>query len=499
MTGPAETSLQNRSFAFFLFFLIAIMSGLLLILFSAGVFSAEHNKYRVFLQNELGHAAREVAHDYDALSVAGVLLAEQLSEQIEITLGAYCLSPTDLKNNPQCLEPLLSQTVGLMRSALEKSKSSGVFLTLDATINPALITAERSRAGLFLKNMEPNVINVTFPTIRLLKGPVAIARQEGLDLLPQWQMEFSVQPSDFFFTTIDAATITGRKLPLSRLCYWNPSCLVPGSYDRAMLLCAPLIASDGTIMGVCGFEISAMLFKLQYTPDNSPYKRAFTMLAPLADNTLDASRALFAGYFTAAPSCDGGFLAIRDSLNGIINYAAPDGTLYSGLHQAINLYPKGSAFSDQQWAIAVLKPSQDLAAKFMQQNRLIRILLLALFIIGIGAAALLSRKHAAPMVDALRKAKADAVWVRAEEMARISPLVQSFVENVKSLTPAERSVFDLCLQDYTAKEIAEKLCLSINTIKTHTKRIYGKLNVGSRKEMLLYVKMIQEQRSSEVE
>ena len=478
---------------------MAIMSGLFLILSFTGVFSAERNKYRVFLQNELGHAAQEAVRDYDALSVAGVSLGERLTEQIEKTLGDHGLSPADLKNNPQYLEPVLSQTVGLMCSALEKSKSSGIFLTLDATINPALINAECSRAGLFLKNMEPNVINVTFPTIRLLKGPVTIARQEGLDLLPQWQMEFTVQQGDFFFTTIDAAQNAGRNLPLSRLYYWNPGCLLPGCYDKAMLLCAPLIASDGTVMGVCGYEISAMLFKLQYTPDDSPYKRAVTMLAPFVDNTLDVSRALFAGHFTDAPARDDGFLSIKDPVNGIVSYIASDGTSYSGLHQSINLYPKGSAFFDQQWAIAVLNPSRDLSAKFTQQNRLIQILLITLFIIGIGMAALLSRRHAAPMVDALHKAQADAFLGRAQEIAQISSLVQSFTENLKTLTPAERSVFDLYLQECTAREIAEKLCLSINTIKTHTKHIYDKMNVSSRKELLLYVKMIQEQESSKVE
>jgi len=43
-----------------------------------------------------------------------------------------------------------------------------------------------------------------------------------------------------------------------------------------------------------------------------------------------------------------------------------------------------------------------------------------------------------------------------------------------------------------AKEIAEILCLSINTIKTHNKRIYMKLNVASRRELLLYVEMLKE-------
>jgi DNA-binding CsgD family transcriptional regulator len=66
------------------------------------------------------------------------------------------------------------------------------------------------------------------------------------------------------------------------------------------------------------------------------------------------------------------------------------------------------------------------------------------------------------------------------------------VKNIKTLSPAERAVFNLYMEGYTAQEIAKILCLSINTIKTHNKRIYSKLNVTSRKELLVYVKMMQE-------
>ena len=164
LLGKVGPSLQRRSFVFFLFFLIAVMSGLLLILFSTGVFSVERNKFRVFLQNELGHAAQSVEQEYGVLSIEGVLLAERLSKQIEITLDNFGLDPADLKNNPQYLEPLLGQTVGLLKAALEKNKSSGVFLDLNATVNPAVITREFTRR-LFLKNMEPKRHH-HFPTIR---------------------------------------------------------------------------------------------------------------------------------------------------------------------------------------------------------------------------------------------------------------------------------------------------------------------------------------------
>lgn len=70
--------------------------------------------------------------------------------------------------------------------------------------------------------------------------------------------------------------------------------------------------------------------------------------------------------------------------------------------------------------------------------------------------------------------------------------LDEFLENTEKLTPSERLVFDHYVKGYTPKETAEELFLSINTIKTHNKRIYTKLNVKSRDELLLYVKLLKE-------
>ena len=73
-----------------------------------------------------------------------------------------------------------------------------------------------------------------------------------------------------------------------------------------------------------------------------------------------------------------------------------------------------------------------------------------------------------------------------------SSLYQEFTKNIGTLSAAERSVFDLYMKGYTAREIADVLCLSINTIKTHNRRIYSKLNVTSRKELMIYIQMMGE-------
>lgn len=128
-----------------------------------------------------------------------------------------------------------------------------------------------------------------------------------------------------FFTTLNAAK--GSELPLSRLYYWSPCCTLAGNYEKAMLLCVPLVTSDGLVVGVCGFEVSAMLFKLQNTPASSTYTRAFTMLAPVQGNTLDASKAMYAGNYSVISLQNNGTLSIKASENGIGNYSGSNGAI----------------------------------------------------------------------------------------------------------------------------------------------------------------------------
>lgn len=57
------------------------------------------------------------------------------------------------------------------------------------------------------------------------------------------------------------------------------------------------------------------------------------------------------------------------------------------------------------------------------------------------------------------------------------------VSNV-SLTPRENEILDLLAQGYRNKDIAEKLFVSVNTIRTHIYNIYEKLHVQNRIEAL---------------
>jgi len=56
--------------------------------------------------------------------------------------------------------------------------------------------------------------------------------------------------------------------------------------------------------------------------------------------------------------------------------------------------------------------------------------------------------------------------------------------NDLELTPREYEIAQHIIQKYSSAEIAEKLFISINTVNTHKKSLYKKLNVSSKNEFI---------------
>ncbi|HHX51084.1 MAG TPA: LuxR family transcriptional regulator, partial [Clostridia bacterium] len=397
---------------------------------------------------------------------------------------------------------------------LQHSKSSGVFLILDATVNPHIQNAENSRAGLFLKNMEATAVSSIYYNIRYMRGPASIGRSTRMTILPQWKMEFDVRDACYF--KIPMATVAKSDLSLSRLYYWCPKTDFDDS-DSAMLCSVPLIASDGTVLGVAGFEMSSMLFRLKYTPNNSSANRLFCMLAPSDSTYLQMKNAMFAGSYSVSEVIPSAQMTVQNNTNGLNEYLCNDNS-YFGLDNKVRLYAANSPYEQEEWSVVLLAPKEDIAEQVIKQNRSIVLLLVLLTAACVVLSIRISRKYLRPVRSAFDTIKLQKVSefskTRIPEIddliqylaiqdektekhavdssAHDTAMFETFVDNIKKLSMAERAVFDLYLEGHTAKEIAQILCLSINTIKTHNRRIYMKLNVTSRKELLVYTHMMQE-------
>lgn len=58
-------------------------------------------------------------------------------------------------------------------------------------------------------------------------------------------------------------------------------------------------------------------------------------------------------------------------------------------------------------------------------------------------------------------------------------------DNLSSLTERERAVLDLLSKGFLYKEIGDKLSISLDTVRSHLRKVYEKLHVHSRTEAVL--------------
>jgi DNA-binding CsgD family transcriptional regulator len=519
-------SLRLRLFAFLALFAAAILLATSAVMSATGVFSVGMSESRVLLQNELDHLSKKAEDAYGTLTAEGITLSGRLSARISETLTAKGVSVSDLQKHPELLTDILRECVDSSLAALERNRTSGVFMIIDATVNPDT----NSRAGFFFRNMEPNALTYSAPSLYYLRGPIALARERNLNVLPQWLMEFPVTDGDFFHRATEG---TDGSLSLARTYYWNPAETLTGDYDGAMLLCVPIVA-DGAVIGICGLEVNELLFKIQYFPDTAFSGDTTTVFAPvIEDGSLNIEDAMFS---CVLPLRTDGKLSVSGYKHGLSLFTS-GGTRYVGLSESVSLYGKNTAHKDE-WRLAVIVPESALVTYAAGKNRSVTVLLVALLIGAVGLAVFLSRRYLDPVLRGLDQIKRrgtenedfkrtnvpeidDLMDFLAEQdeaheterreleqkLTRLGAQAEDakiplpsreaygeFLRNLATLTKTEREVFDLYMQGRRAKEMPALLYRSMNTIKMHNKRIYEKLWVSSREELLGYIKMMKEEK-----
>lgn len=524
------TSLQLRLFTFLSSFIFVLAIVFYFVMMICDIFDSKTRESYILMENELKHLANGASYDLEKLSLQGATFAEQLSSDINMWMQEKKINTYELETNPKIIEDLLSTQVHTLISALENNSCSGSFIILNATVNPEVKNAKNSRSGIFLKRTEPNAIKLINSKIYSLRDTESIARANGIEFMGQWQMKFDMSIADFYGCTIQTAQ-ENSSLALSQLYYWSNRVILNGDSESCMLLCLPLISRDGTIYGICGFEVSSMFFKFQYSPDNSRYPHIFSTLSPISKNILDIDSGLIAGKSISTDPVIGKITAVWNNDSNLFTYHDINNNDYIGMHEQIKFYPTSSPYINDTWVISVIMPKEDLKADVSKNTMISYSIVIGLLFLSLLMAFFVSKLYISPVVKALDMIKySNNGIIEKTKIAEINDLIEylsaqdeqrkmltaekelsnrkvqisdlrenlnpnissynKFVCNINSLSPAEQAVFNLYIKGHTAKEASELLCLSINTIKTHNKHIYAKLNVTSRKELMVYVQMM---------
>ncbi len=500
-------TLHLRLFLFLIVLVITILSGVLIILFVTGNITAGLRESEVFIKYEHANIKKNTKELFNNLAAEAVGFSRAVSMSIESHLREKNLNFNDLTNNPELLQEIISNEISHVFLYLYKSKSSGAFIILDATSNSKLPDSEYSKAGIYFKNMEPNIVSSSSPTIYVLRGIADIAYKNFLPLHPQWRMEFNVTDAPYYFLPM----VEGNKdTSLSNLYYWSKAFSFNETNEKIMMCSIPLVDTEGNVFGVCGFDISHMLFKLSIMPDNSMYNRIFCLISPVENNILKTAGSLFSGGYLTRSLINDSDLKISSTKKSLYLYENNE-TSFIGYHELLKLYPENSSFTGDEWALALMIPQDDMSSHVVKTNLKFIYISAAIMILGIVISFVLSKYYIVPIARGIDIIKNNPKNTEKTNIFEIDELIEflsnktnnentdpnsmilsEFLNNFKTLTPAERSVFNLYAQQYNAKEIAENLYLSINTIKTHTKHIYSKLNIASKEELALYVEILKE-------
>ena len=357
-------TLRLRLFLFLIILVITILLGVLIILFVSGNITAGLGKSEIFIKNEHAVIINKTSGLYNNLAAEAVGFSRSVSMSIESHLREKNLTVNDLKNNPELLKEIVFSEFHQVMLYLHRSKSSGAFIILDATVNNKLPNSENSKAGIYLKNMEPNIVSSSSPTIYVLRGVADIAYKNSLPLHPQWRMEFNVQDATYYYLHMDN---TKEVKSLSNHYFWSKAFTFPETNEKIMMCSVPLIDTEGNIFGVCGFDVSYMLFKMANMPDNSMYNRIFCLIAPVEDNMLKTDGSLFSGGFSARSLVNNRDFKITSGKKSLYIYENNESS-FIGYHELLKMYPENSLFADQEWALALMIPQEDISSFVVKTN-----------------------------------------------------------------------------------------------------------------------------------
>lgn len=370
--------------------LLALVSGLLLF----GRFdSAGKNAYEALdLQMEVFE--KDVFSCFDRLAGAGIQLSEETAEILDAHFARCDMTIRDLDGSPEEIAAVQEALADLLKQSLLQESCSGIFVMLDATANTSRADSSPSCTGLYFQK---NVYKTAKKDIYLYRGLADASRSVGAIFHNKWRLELQ---GDDFPNYGEVAAMAG--LPLEEAYFLTELITLPGTSEKAVLLALPIVGSDGTFYGVCGFEVSASHFLIHHAqPTNIPHLTCLLIADDAGDGVLDTSTGLSSGVSNDYYRVPKGSLSVADADQGLLCFHG-DELSYIGLTRSLLLSPNNAPHT---LAVLMLKSDYDRAVtKTFLQNVILWLLIL---FFAISCCLFFSRRYLSPILKGLEQIKLD--------------------------------------------------------------------------------------------
>ena len=170
------TTLHRRLLLFFVSVTLVLILTFALLLSMFGITGRDSKTVNNYFDVELANISDNISDDFGAISLTGIDIAEELTDLSEDFFLENGVAASDLKGRTDMIEPLLSEYMHTLLRTVGNQYCGGVFVMLDATINPESELSDTAKAGVFLKKTQPTQTASVGVDIHYLRGPAQLSR-----------------------------------------------------------------------------------------------------------------------------------------------------------------------------------------------------------------------------------------------------------------------------------------------------------------------------------
>lgn len=369
--------------------LFALMSGLLLF----GRFDSTGKNTYEALDIQMEVFEKDIFSHFDRLAAVSIQLSLDTTELLEQYLEEHQISFQDLNNREFEIAQFQETLIEPMQQKLLQENCSGIFVMLDVTINDTVPAADRSRTGLYLQQ---NGYKSTDDSILLYRGLSEIGKRHNVLPHRKWRLEFGTD----IFPNYEKIRSLCDSLSTEKAYLLTDRFTLPGTSESACLMAAPIIGSDGTFYGICGYEVSASYFMAYHgQPTNIPHLSC--LLTPDCGQSLTPETGLSCGVANSYYYPPKEELKIQKADHGLLHFSGSD-SAYIGITREIILSP-----NNEPHILTVMIPKSDYdkaVTKTLLHNLILWSLLL---FFAVSCCLYFSRQYLSPILKDLELIKSE--------------------------------------------------------------------------------------------
>ena len=461
------------------------------------------------------------------VGTSAVHLSEDMTDILEDCLAESGSSFDDLTGDLDTLTAMEDAMLDPLCQYIRQTRCSGAFVILNAAMRTD--SEPDVRSGLYVqKNNAERASN----ELLLFRGMPGVSKAH--DVMPhrKWQQEFRTAR----FPSYDACLGAGGSSTWDA-CRITDLVTLPGTTEKAILLTIPMTTKDGTVYGICGFEVNQTYF-CSYFEQSSNLSRLACILTNNTGDELDVDAGLVT--YTKDGSCNlpKGTLSVREMSGGLFRFSGGDYDFVGKLEQVRFIG------DDVGHALATLIPKEDYDRAVF--GGIVQTALLAFLLVffAVVCCAVFSHRFLKPVHADMKRLQADApdraqvtfddfkplsetITTLADEKEslqsqyaetqsrlesarrdakdladkqkdRIDPeLFRQYKEHLDSLTKAERRIYDAYISGMDFPEIAATFTAKESTLRSQTQSVYKKLGVNSLTLLRRYAALMRQEQEAE--